>query len=190
MPYKDLQTRREYRKRHPDKAKAQAERARLRKAGIFVPRVPNDFTQNSEADKARNKRLREVRRNAREGRKAWRAAYVARKGRDYWLELEHRRRAKKHANGVERLPNGWRQTVYHSQNGRCKACQDPLGTKYDVDHVVAIVKGGAHRFDNLQFLCKPCNRNKWMSDNDAFMRVHGTDPPRPKRAGPQISLTF
>jgi 5-methylcytosine-specific restriction endonuclease McrA len=47
---------------------------------------------------------------------------------------------------------------------RCAACgeQRPL----ERDHIVPLVNGGSNTIDNLQPLCGPCNKKKWLRETD------------------------
>ena len=54
-----------------------------------------------------------------------------------------------------------KRTAYEKQNGICPIC----GTHHEIeemegDHIVAWSKGGKTTIDNLQMLCKKCNREK------------------------------
>lgn len=55
----------------------------------------------------------------------------------------------------------FRHSVLKLFNYRCKDCG---ATKDDapleIDHIIPISKGGSNRLDNLQVLCKTCNRSK------------------------------
>ncbi len=46
------------------------------------------------------------------------------------------------------------------QHGLCAGCRCCIKQKYEIDHVVPVSKGGCNSPDNLQLLCKPCNRKK------------------------------
>ena len=52
------------------------------------------------------------------------------------------------------------ETLYQEQNGACVYCRVSLEFGYEVDHIVAVSKGGANDRSNLQLLCGPCNRKK------------------------------
>jgi 5-methylcytosine-specific restriction endonuclease McrA len=43
---------------------------------------------------------------------------------------------------------------------RCAICSILLVDGFDVDHIVPLCRGGKHRFDNFQLLCKPCHQKK------------------------------
>ncbi len=56
------------------------------------------------------------------------------------------------------------EEIYAMQRGKCAYCPTLLGGGYDVDHIVAISRGGRNDRRNIQLLCRPCNR--WKSDSD------------------------
>lgn len=52
-----------------------------------------------------------------------------------------------------------RFAIYQRDGHRCRKC----GRKTDdleIDHIVPIAKGGKSTMDNLQTLCRRCNREK------------------------------
>lgn len=53
----------------------------------------------------------------------------------------------------------WRRTraMKLAQDPLCAECGEPAT---EVDHVVALTKGGTHDADNLRSLCKPCHTRK------------------------------
>lgn len=61
------------------------------------------------------------------------------------------------------------------QTGKCAHpwCRVKLGKKYDVDHIVAIARGGKNDRRNLQILCRPCNAKKWAKDAIDVARENG-----------------
>lgn len=90
---------------------------------------------------------------------------------DRFLEREKQRRAKQEeARTHARRVRSQMQADYSNtfvklgrRDGfRCAICQssDP---DLQIDHVIPVSKGGANDLDNLQLLCKSCNRQKWDS---------------------------
>lgn len=59
------------------------------------------------------------------------------------------------------------------QKGKCAICGKRLGSKYDVDHITPIAKGGTNWPRNLQILCVTCNRRKRDDDPIEHMRKLG-----------------
>jgi 5-methylcytosine-specific restriction endonuclease McrA len=55
--------------------------------------------------------------------------------------------------------------VFERDNGRCGICKqrvDPM-SKWNVDHIIPVSKGGAHSYDNVQLAHGKCNRRKGAS---------------------------
>lgn len=58
------------------------------------------------------------------------------------------------------------------QRNKCAICRVSIKKKYEVDHIVALSKGGTNFRQNIQLLCKPCNRRKHNKDPmDAMRRL-------------------
>ena len=51
-----------------------------------------------------------------------------------------------------------RQAVWTRDMGRCVQCQSVSLLEYD--HIIPLSKGGATSYENLQVLCRSCNRHK------------------------------
>jgi 5-methylcytosine-specific restriction endonuclease McrA len=60
--------------------------------------------------------------------------------------------------------------MFEQQSGRCVYCEIELGTKYHVDHIRPISRGGSNWIRNIQLLCARCNRSKWALDHDEYLR--------------------
>lgn len=86
----------------------------------------------------------------------------------YYLRSAARRARKLGAGG--NLTRGIRKRLFASQNGRCVYCGVVLGTSPHLDHIVPLVRGGAHSDDNVQLLCKPCNLSKGAKMPDEFLK--------------------
>lgn len=54
--------------------------------------------------------------------------------------------------------------VAASQQWKCKKCGTMLDATYEVDHVLALHKGGSNEVHNLECLCRPCHAKKTLED--------------------------
>ena len=54
--------------------------------------------------------------------------------------------------------------ILQMQKGRCGYCRTPIKDGYEVDHIIALSKGGTNEASNIQLLCRPCNRRKYTKD--------------------------
>lgn len=56
---------------------------------------------------------------------------------------------------------GNRTTLYGEQGGSCAGCREHFKPQHlEVDHIIAVAKGGTDHIANLQLLCGHCNRVK------------------------------
>ncbi|MBR2617036.1 MAG: HNH endonuclease [Clostridia bacterium] len=54
-----------------------------------------------------------------------------------------------------------RFSIYQRDGYRCKSCGARGGrVDLEIDHIKPIAKGGKSTYDNLQTLCKRCNKRK------------------------------
>jgi len=54
-----------------------------------------------------------------------------------------------------------RQALYGEQGGSCAGCREHFKPQHlEVDHIIAVAKGGTDHLDNLQLLCGHCNKVK------------------------------
>jgi 5-methylcytosine-specific restriction endonuclease McrA len=68
--------------------------------------------------------------------------------------------ARRRGAGVTKIPHGWVRQLWASQAGRCALCWRPIFGAYHIDHKVAVSRGGAHTFSNLQLTHPACNLRK------------------------------
>ena len=62
-----------------------------------------------------------------------------------------------------RMSQSLRYTILHRDGFRCRSCGKSgkdEGVILEVDHIVPVSKGGESHEDNLQALCRECNRGK------------------------------
>lgn len=74
--------------------------------------------------------------------------------------LSARRRARIARGGGTHSPDDVAR-ILSAQNFVCVYCPASLHDGYEVDHKHPISRGGSNNPDNLQCLCRPCNRRKW-----------------------------
>lgn len=60
-----------------------------------------------------------------------------------------------------------------AQKGKCAYCRKPSGRSYQVDHIVALAKGGSNDKRNLQICCASCNNRKRAADPIVFAQRMG-----------------
>jgi len=54
-----------------------------------------------------------------------------------------------------------RPRILERDSHRCRQCGST--DHLEIDHIIPIVRGESNEPDNLQVLCRPCNRRKWAS---------------------------
>lgn len=64
--------------------------------------------------------------------------------------------------------------IFERQSGKCAYCRCSLkGIPREVDHIIPLARGGGNGPDNLQYLCRPCNRAKSAKDPIEFAQERG-----------------
>lgn len=87
----------------------------------------------------------------------------------------HNRRARKLSVGGK-LSKGLFDKLFVLQRGKCPVCKTALSNvrpRSPMDHIVALVNGGANEDSNIQILCQPCNQQKHVKDPIEFMQSRG-----------------
>lgn len=69
-----------------------------------------------------------------------------------------------------RLSTGLVEHLLNIQKGCCAACELPLEGEFDIDHIIALSKGGPNVDDNVQLLHPVCNGRKHAMSNEEFLR--------------------
>jgi hypothetical protein len=59
----------------------------------------------------------------------------------------------------KRIPDSIRAAVIVRDSGRCRRCRGT--SNLEVDHIVPVSRNGSSEENNLQTLCRRCNRRKW-----------------------------
>jgi hypothetical protein len=60
---------------------------------------------------------------------------------------------------IRAVSDGVRAAVFVRDGGRCRRCGSTRSL--EVDHIIPASRGGSPEQDNLQTLCRSCNRRKW-----------------------------
>lgn len=59
------------------------------------------------------------------------------------------------------IPAYVRRALFRLQRSTCQHCGQTTQTqRIEIDHVIPVALGGTNAFENLQLLCRPCNRRK------------------------------
>ena len=83
---------------------------------------------------------------------------------------QHSRRA----SAVGKLSAGIGGRLLVLQRGKCACCRTSLDkSKYHIDHVMPLAKGGLNVDENIQLLCPPCNQAKHAKHPVDFMQSRG-----------------
>ena len=59
--------------------------------------------------------------------------------------------------------------IYAESNGCCAYCQNPVGTKYHIEHIVPLSRGGTNNPSNLCVACPKCNLSKHNKTPDEWV---------------------
>lgn len=136
----------EWRKNNPEKYKAIIKRSRVSSIG-----------------KARVKRYKE---RHKEEIKTYMREY-RRKNKEIINRQNLNRHYLKKTNG-EKISREQIENLKILQNNRCFYCGQEL-TKYHLDHVIPLKKGGEHRINNIVISCPHCNCSKKAMDSKEFI---------------------
>lgn len=91
------------------------------------------------------------------------------KNRERVLEFSRRRQQRK----TGRLPRGTIQRIGTAQRWRCAICAVSIISKYHMDHIMPLAKGGGHLPGNIQLLCPACNVRKSDKHPIDYMQERG-----------------
>lgn len=94
---------------------------------------------------------------------AYRAVECARKRRlsqpGFNRDQKNKRKALKR--GAPRIEAISRRKVYERDNGKCYMCGIHLPfNKFELEHVIPLIRGGCHTYDNVKVACRSCNARK------------------------------
>lgn len=68
--------------------------------------------------------------------------------------------------GRQSISNRLRHDVFKRDGYRCRECGASVedGATLEIDHIIPVAKGGTNDINNLQTLCKECNRGKYTDE--------------------------
>lgn len=171
MPYTDPEKARANRNRPEIRAreKERLSRQYQERKEILAERRKARYLANKEAELARNRawsdknreRHRELCRRWSKENPVEARALVAR-----------RRAVKKSADGVYTAADV--RMLMDRQSGLCAHCKTDITTRFEVDHIHPLSRGGSNWPVNLQLLCMPCNRSKSCKLPDEWQKRHAT----------------
>lgn len=59
---------------------------------------------------------------------------------------------------ISRIPSDIKKLVWERADGRCENCNSKWHLEFD--HIIPVSKGGSNSENNVQVLCRKCNRKK------------------------------
>ena len=62
-----------------------------------------------------------------------------------------------------------RSRVYKKSKQKCVFCGSTNKSKFTIDHIIPLSKGGSNAIENMQTLCQRCNRDKGDELNYVFI---------------------
>jgi len=147
-------------------------------AGV-VPRPKTDEERKERRKKALQKyaannkqkiklALEKYKLNNREKLKQIKRKWAEKQPKEYFRLKSHKRRTLK----IGKITKTIKDTLFKLQKGMCAVCKNKL-TKYEIDHIIPLAKGGDHADSNLQLLCPSCNRSKAAKHPVDFMQERG-----------------
>jgi 5-methylcytosine-specific restriction endonuclease McrA len=142
-----------------EKVAAYREANREKTLPIARNRAKRNYEENPEKFRARSRTWREANlEKAKALNNAWKKAHP-----EKTRAQNHKRRARLlGAEGHHTVDDIAK--ILKMQKGKCALCRVSIKKEYQIDHIVALTKGGSNWPRNLQLLCKPCNSKK--NNND------------------------
>lgn len=83
------------------------------------------------------------------------------------------RATRKGAGETGKIPAGWVDHLGRMQGWKCAVCRQDIRSRFHVDHIKPLAKGGRHEKRNLQLLCVKDNLQKSARDPIDFMQSRG-----------------
>lgn len=128
----------------------------------------NNKERYAKAHRKRNKRYYEKNKDKiRAGQLDW-----ERRNRDKTREKARKRRARIYKTRIGKVPTIEEQLS--KQGGMCANCKiKGKKVKWELDHIIALSRGGTHTSDNVQVLCHKCNGRKWAKTPEQWALENG-----------------
>ncbi len=101
---------------------------------------------------------------------AWKAANIEHV-RSYAILQQNKRRVRLAKNGGVYTINDVK-ALRLRQNGICAGCRERK-QRLEIDHILAVTRGGSNDPSNLQLLCRRCNASKGTRDMTEWAQQHG-----------------
>lgn len=159
----------EYRKNNPEKAKAAIAKWRLANPEKVNPK---EAAKLRVRDKARANAVAAAYYERKKDVIKERVAAYKKENPEATRAARQNYRARKQANGG-RISSGVVEKLMFLQKCKCVSCHKSLANGYEVDHIVALARGGKHEDANIQLLCPTCNKKKSAKDPIQFMQQRG-----------------
>lgn len=156
------ETAKRFRQRHPEKVAATFQAWREKNKDYVRDYMRAWLDANPEKHLANGRKWRAKNRDkAIEAVRQW-ALRNPERAREVSAARDNNRRVRETSNGGRFTADDVAQ-LKKQQRNRCAACSTKL-TRYEVDHVRPVARGGSSEPHNLQLLCPPCNRSKGAKD--------------------------
>jgi len=164
-----------------------AECTKLYHLATYKKKPPEYFEQKRAlANAAKDARAEEIRKKKEEMKAVYAERAAKRKAEDRVKMKEKRKieRRKPMARRIEKtnakhgdkgkLSKDIVNKLLAKQDCKCAYCSADITNERDIDHVIPIGLGGPNIDENIQLLCKPCNRAKAMKNPSEFISLIGS----------------
>ena len=167
---------REWQKRNPEKVK-RYKRANNKKAWAD----PVRRNKLSERHRQYCKRLRQTQEGAQQIRDRAKRFLDSKRNDEKWKYSERNRRTEWYKRTIAKrriyarinshkrrvlIQTGGNHTeeeialLRKQQGNKCNACHRSLTKRFEIDHIMPVSRGGTNSIENLELLCRRCNRSK------------------------------
>ncbi len=171
--------RRVARKADPEPVRARQRATRQRNRERVIAQQRAGYARRRDIIRARNRRWREANKEkvyAAIGRYHQDHPEVARAAKRRWkLRNPEAVRTASRAREILRgkLSPGLVAKLRALQRGRCPCCGLPLGSRFHLDHIIPLARGGEHADHNMQLMRDICNMQKSKKHPVDFMQSRG-----------------